>query len=264
MYRAPRFERGGCRRKSCRECQLKPMIFMLNPQAIRDKKLLSIHREIAELRQRYWLTVQLTEPIQRGWVRFYSVAEKIGNHRDREMLTEILKVIGTERWSKTPDFRRWKRRRKRKQFVDVEQPLAVISASRWERRQFPECWKAYFRIELVRHKTSWHPTYVFAHRGLFELTVKPLLVTELQVPDPEVQTRMAELEKYLTQKNLRPRLDWLLGNSPRRWSDDPRIKLRERITKAEMRTAFLSRPEVGPASSTGRIRISLLTMISPA
>jgi hypothetical protein len=241
--------------------QVQPLHQMIDQYKIRDKQLLALDRELNDLHERYWTIVTLKEPVQRGWIRFYTIAEKIGAHKDRGMLSDILTVIGTRSWSRLPDFRCWRRRRKKRVFVEVEQPLKVISASRWEQRKYPEMWKRYFSLQPMRHKRLWHPTYVFAHRGLFELRVEPLLVTEVRVPDPAVLTRISEIERWLRQRNLKPRLDWLRGVRKHWWIQDSRPRKLELLHLCEIRNALIDFPEVDPVPAKRRHCISLRATI---
>lgn len=237
---------------------------MINQRDKCDKELLALGREREELWQRYWITLQLPEPVQRGWMRHYVISEKIGNHKHRAIFQDILEVIGTTAWSKTPDFRALRRRNKKCVLTEVDQPLKVISVSRWEERQYPEAWKRYFCLEPVRHKQLWHQTYVFAHRRVFEFKVEPLFVTEVKVPDPAVEKRMSEIEQRLCHRYLSPRLDWLLGIRRGSWKHDPRRRLISELHNREAREALKNFPEVDSVSVTNRYHISLLAIISPA
>jgi hypothetical protein len=239
---------------------------MLNHHDRLDKKLLALEREIQELHRQYWITVPLAEPWQHGWLRRYVLADRIGGPAQRAMLQAILNVIGTVAWNKTTDFKKKRHRRRKKQpCVEVQQPLKVISASHWERMQYPEGWKQYFRLELVRHRRRWHSAYVFAHRGLFELKVEPKLITTIRVPDPAVDARISEIDEWIRDRHLEHRIDCHLGH--RRWrspSGYEKHRLLSQLQLREMQRALKMYPEVDPAPVARRPRISLLSTFSPA
>jgi hypothetical protein len=193
------------------------------------------------------------------------LSEKIGNHKHRAMLQEILDVIGTLSWNKTADFKVRRGRRRKHATVEVQQPLKVISASRWERMHYPEAWKQYFRLEAMRHKRLWHPTYVFSHRGLFELKVEPQIITAVRIPDPEVETRLSEIKEWIRDRHLGPRLDGLLGIGKWRWKGSERKGQKlAKLQFQEMREALNIFPEVDPMSFAMRHRISLHIIFFPA
>jgi hypothetical protein len=94
--------------------------------------------------------------------------------------------------------------------------------------------------------------------------VEPLLVTRLRVPNPEVEKRSDEIERWLRHRNLEPRLDWLRGIRRGVWKHDPRRRLISRLHLQEMRHALQNYPEADPVSVLHRYRISLWSIYSPA
>jgi hypothetical protein len=237
---------------------------MLNPQDIRDKKLLALDRELKTLNKERWLIKKLDEPIQRGWVRFHVLSERGLRHKDQPMLAEMLRVIGTKIWSKSSAFRAWNwHSKRRRQFIDIDQPLQAISASEWQHKNYPDQWRRYFLPQRVQGHWGSYLVFVCDHVRFFELKTEPLFVDELQVPNPLVAQRIAELESLIETRHLRPRLNWLLGYSAGRWNHDPRRRIGDRIAEREMRAALANCPEVDPAPCKVRSPISLLITLSP-
>lgn len=237
---------------------------MLDQRERQDKQLLALAKELRTLERQRYITVKLEEPIQHGWMRFHVLAEKIGAHRDKSLLQDILAVIGIRVWSRTGDFRVWRKRRKKRVFTEVEHPVKVISVSQWERRRFPGSWKNYFRVEMKRHKKLYHPTYVFAHRGLFELRTEPWFTSEVTVQNPEVQARIVEIEQWILHRNLKPRLKTLTDDGGYWWDKDPRPNKLARIQLRETRLALQNYPEADRVPVECWNPISLQVIFLPA
>ena len=129
---------------------------MLNSHDLADRQVIAAVREHDALCRRRYTIIKLEEPIQRGWRRFYVLSERASARRDRPMLEAILAVIGTVVVHHGRDFRR--RRGRCRKLVEIEQPLRPIPIHEWERKNYPDEWRRYFRRELVlewnRHR---HP-----------------------------------------------------------------------------------------------------------
>ncbi len=231
---------------------------MLNSKGYFDKQLLRLAREMNDLWRRRWIRVTLDEPIQRGWRRFYVLTAKAERRPDQDILSALLKIIGSVRYKNSPDFRKKRGRGKRRRFVEVDQPLLELTVGEWDPRCLPEEWRRYF-IQVRRCCFRvWQDLLVFANPSVFELKVEPYWVTELTVSDPAVEQRMAEIKAWLWHRNAKYRLDRLNDDSNRwSWEDSPREALLEKIARREMREAMLSPWEVDLAAFERRGRISL-------
>ena len=237
---------------------------MLDHYEMRDKRLLALWREEKKLWDRLMVVTPLAEPRQRGWIRTYVVSSRGGAQQHRAVLESILAVIGTERWSRTRDFLLRCRNRKSPILTEIDQPLKTISESEWKHKGYPDSWRRYFCLESMRHGLLWYPTLVYAHRRFLEFKVEPLILTEVAIPDPAIERRIAEIDQVLFGQNQISRLDRLRDRSQGRWKNDPRRKVIDRIHRREIRAAFMNFPEVDPASVIDWIRLRLRATFFPA
>lgn len=234
---------------------------MLNSQDQSDKHLLRLRRELRALRRKLYVRVTLKEPIQRGWRRFHVLAPAAEDRADKSVLLALLEVIGTVTWRKSPDFRKVRDRRWRRRFVEVEQPLRVLTVGEWNRRRLPEEWLRYFRRETRSLYCAWLDALVFTAPYVFELQVEPCWVTETWTHDSLVAQRMDEIRSWLWHHNAMHRMNRLRGESAC-WRDPRFQRLRDRIAQEELRDAARNFPEVEPVAPARRIRLSPRLAIS--
>lgn len=230
---------------------------MLNAQAYFDKHLLRLGDEFRDLWKRRYIRVPLKEPIQSGWCRYHVLTAKAKQRADKEVLLEILKIIGTIHFRNTPVFSKKRGRGRRRRYVEIEQPLHDITVGSWDRMKLPESWKPYFRQEKRCHYRCWHDVLIFIRPHVFELEIAPNWITETHVSDPVVEKRIAEIEAWLWHHNAMHRLNSICGHTKYRresWRNETLTK----IARREMREAWLSLPEVDLAAPVRRRRISLL------
>jgi len=229
---------------------------MLNPQDFADRQIRAVIREYRELSRRRYTVVKLDKPIQRGWRRFYVIAEHATSRRDCPVLKAILRVIGSVVICKNPDFRQ--RRERRKKLVEIQQPLRPIFGHIWDRRILPDELLSYFRRELrLEWNGHWQPYWVFRQPSLFELRIERNWLRYFDEVDPAIETRLSELERWLTARCGRQRYDWLKGRS-RHWIVEETTKQRglKRLHDQEITRAYRNFPEVEPAASVRRCRFS--------
>jgi hypothetical protein len=232
------------------------LTIMLNAQDYLDKKLLKLGKELRELWWRQYISVPLEEPIQRGWRRIHVLTAKSERRADKDVLLALLKVMGTVQFHNTPEFRIKRGRGRRRRFMEREQPLRELTVGEWDRRDLPETWESYFRLEKRYSFCAWRDTLVFTNPYAFELKIEPNWVTELYTSDPAVEERIAEIEGWLRNRNAKYRLEWLCGYS-NHWHEPRRKDLIAKIAKRELREAMRNPWEVDPGASTRRVRLSL-------
>ncbi len=236
---------------------------MLNVRDYNDRKIRAAVREIKKLSTRQYRTIQLEKPIQVGWRRFYVLSAHAQTRRDRPILEAILKVVGTV--VRHHDRMFLKRQGRCRKLLDIEQPLRPIPVYEWERKGYPDEWLRYFRWELVLvGQRCWQPSWVFKQASIFELKIRRYWVTAVTEPDPDVQSRICELERWLESRDGQQRYDWLKGCHQacyRTWSNRRRRQRLEREEKREIHRAYRDFPEVDPAVSTRRSRLSFRQMI---
>lgn len=166
---------------------------------------------------------------------------------DREVLEALLRLIGTVRFRKSPDFRKRRGSGRRKRFFEVEQPLRGLTIGRWDSLRLPDTWRLYFRLEKRCHYRAWLDVLVFARPELFELKVEPNWITQVWECDPSVLQRIAEIENWLSHRNRNYRLNWLRDRSRHWYHGEPgRWRLLERLAERELRESMDGLSEVDP------------------
>jgi hypothetical protein len=185
-----------------------------------DKQLLRLEREAWRL-HRAWHdapVVPLERPYQRGWTKTYVLADGIDRRRDAPIYRSILAVINRRVYSRDRSFvlrrtgepivlrPRVLHRREMEQYGWPPQHLALFELGTWLITEAPS-WIRWGRGHFLGYK-------LVRNEWLRE-EVQPHLVTHRRVLLPEVESRLAEIESFLTRTCGRYRLDWLRGRS--RW-----------------------------------------------
>jgi len=232
---------------------------MLNSHDLADRQILAAIRERKTLSRKRYKTTRLESPVQRGWRRFYVLAEHASNRRDRPMLEAILRVIGPVVVHHSRDFRR--RRGRPRKFLEIQQPLRPIPLHEWERKNYPREWVCYFRYELLLERNRhWQPYWVFRQPSLYQFKVGRNWLWYFREVDPAIETRLSELDRWLMGRGRQQRYDWLRGRRQRyRWreEDTARQQSLRREQLREITRAYATSPEVDSTASTRRSRISL-------
>lgn len=221
---------------------------MLNQQDYAERHVRAALNERDELLRRRFVVRRLAEPIQQGWVRKYVLTEYAERRRDADTLAAIAATIGPVRFCQRPDFRA--RRCRSRRLFDVEQPLERLFDRRFERLGSPASWRPHFR--WVHYQEWGRPRFFgeFRHPALFEFRVEPRLVWIVYDLDPEIETRLEELHRWLT---IDIRLRRHEGRAKAWWDwEDPRVTALEREHRRRIRQAMQDPSEADPAMPVGR------------
>lgn len=232
---------------------------MLNSQDHLDKKILQLNKQLNTLYRNRYTTKKLDHPIQKGWRRFHVLTPKAKNRADSATLIAILEVIGYSRWQKHPVLRpKYRKRSNYSRLIEIEQPVHKLSEGEWKHRKLPEAWRTYFDQETTHYGSEWRNKLVFKYPYVFELKIEPNWVSELRTINPEIEHQIQQIEQWLQQRNLRGRLDNLVGNRKWRWVYDFKRQISaRRIAEKEIRLALGTPSEVDlNLSSLWQIQIS--------
>ncbi len=212
---------------------------MINQKEKKEKALRALYRERESLEKtnRELGLMKLDEPYQRGWMRFYVLTERSRQRLDCSTLEQILPYLNSTVICKRSDFTH--RRGKSKKMVEIMQPLRSICRWRWAQEKLPLEWLRYFRWE----RNGWQRAFefVFVHPWYYELTVVPNWITHTKMIDPEIESRLGEIENRFTNYQLWPRYRRLKGKSANWWwyCDTRKQKTLSREAAKEIR-AFLT------------------------
>lgn len=231
---------------------------MLNSHDLRDRQIIAAVRELDALRQRRYKIKQLEQPYQRGWRRYYVLSDRALDRQDRTTLETILEVIGSVVVHHSRIFQH--RRGRARKLCEIEQPLRPIPVHEWQRKNYPEGWHRYFQYQLLLEwNHHWQPYWVFLQPSLYRLKVERNWIHQIQEIDPEIESRLGELDRWFELHQGWRRHGWLKGRRQNcRWYDGEHKKQRllKREHRHEIACSYQIFPEVDPAASTRRIRTS--------
>lgn len=173
-----------------------------------DKALLRIMKERSRLLRAKWNAplVELEEPFQRGWVRFFVLSTRAKHRRDSKKLETLLKFLNYKQFSRRLDF--CVRQGKSKKWIPMRQSLPRFHVHEILRRGIPDDLLRYltnFRYESLGDRKNaeklrrlgypWK--FGVGDSTLFELVIEPHWITHQRVVMPEVETRLSEIEAHL-------------------------------------------------------------------
>ena len=231
---------------------------MLNSQSLFDKKLIASAGEYRELHQNRYTIRKLDHPFQRGWRRYYTLHEGARDRQDRPTLEAILEVIGSVVIHQDRRFQRRKRRGRK--LFEIEQPLRPIPVHEWERKNYPDLWYRYFQYKiLLGSNRHWQPFWVFCQPSLFQLKIGRNWIDQVRDIDPEVESRLGELDRWFEIHQGWRRLGWLKGQRQgwRYWNgENEKQRMLRKEHRCEISQAALDFPEIDPAASVWRILTS--------
>lgn len=211
-----------------------------------DRELMALDRE----RRRLWTIkcsaplIELDEPYQRGWVRYFELNAQAKRRADATRLQEVVKMVECRQHCRTGKWRAWSLRRNR--MVDMRHEPRKFSAAELLRKHPKEPLLKYFVTEHHGAQVNSYERLLFIRRSnyggrlcfkyLHYLTqvVEPYMITHTRTHYPDVERRLDEIEAGLSRGGLE-RLDWLRGiRSWRRWRyEGPDFF--ERAAKRQMR-----------------------------
>lgn len=203
----------------------------------RDKKLLALDRERKALWKRMRQFVKIDPPITRGWIRHWRLTPKARNRHDASILQYILREIDNPRFHWRKNFVSG-RRRQRKKMLENDQLPQSVSEYRWKRLGWPAAWKKYFH-QILKNPGQCDQTfkYKFQREDLFELFTERHYVRRVRVLDVEAESRLAELDMHLTNRQWDHRLKKLLDTGYR-WGSDSVYRKQEHQEKRRIRKAM--------------------------
>lgn len=204
----------------------------------RDKALLKLDREEDALwrKRSRPVYVPLQPPIQKGFYRFFVLRDDVARGRQASFFQGILDKINTQQHFHRKDFKKKKRVRGKKVWVDKEQRLKPLFQWEFDKHMFTKEEKAYFELRMIRceRKERDIPTWIFTQPWRFVLRVRPYILTHRRIVDPLLESQIQEIRNYIDERNLRSRMNWLTqsrSNSSAWRSWDRPLKVRERYRK---------------------------------
>lgn len=191
----------------------------------RDKRLRALEREVNRLHRAQGDApiIPLERPYQRGWNKFYVLADRVDERPDVAVFRAMLAQINQRVWSRERSFLN------RAGHEIVLRP-AIIPVREWLKLAWPAshqrffgygCWRLddqpWTPIKWRRHITG----FKLVHAWWLREEIQPHLITHQRVELPEVRSRLAEIHAHmqLTQgwcrlNRLRGRRQWHCNFTP--------------------------------------------------
>jgi hypothetical protein len=151
--------------------------------------------------------VELDEPYQRGWDRYYVLRSDVKARRDAHVISRMLDLANSKIHCRRKDFT-WKGRKNVR--VPIPQPINRISVKVFDTLSMKEqsFWE---KFSYYQNKNLWVDAYRFKFPWMFEFKIVPHMITERWVPDEAWETRRKELSAQIEANGYWPKIGAVMG-----------------------------------------------------
>ncbi|WP_428229235.1 hypothetical protein [Flavobacterium sp.] len=158
--------------------------------------------------------VPLAVPYQKGWQRNFVLREDIARSNESSFYKVLLEKINTVQFSSEKSFKKKKKRKRKHVYVEKLQAVKEFSESEWrspkltltekEKTHFykRECWCP----NCKRYKIH----YVFNEPWRYVMRVRPNMITHTKMVDAVLESEIQILDNYITNLNLRYKINKLV------------------------------------------------------
>lgn len=198
-------------------------------QKSRDRQLREIYEEYRKWCKISWQQplVELAKPIQKGYVKSFTLRDDIARRDDADVFWAILKKVNSYVYSKDQEFKVTTKKKNVLFVTDKEHVPAVIKDQDMENWNPPDRIKKYFARVEVEHTTSYGSFktvhWQFTKPWMFAAVIKPHYQTHMRTFHPEAEAKLGEINRKMKSLNFwdgpaRSRiLNWSL-RSPKEWN----------------------------------------------
>lgn len=154
------------------------------------------------------------EPYQKGWVRYYILRDDISRRDDAKHIRNALELINYDSVCKREDFTYWNY--KTRKYEPISQPLKDINEEQYNglSEKMKSYFVKYYPVDKWTKKLATYPRYMFGKPDFwFVFNTEPNIITHHWLPDPEFETRRAEIEHKIQSENLWAKVDKVFGRS---------------------------------------------------
>lgn len=173
----------------------------------KDKKYIRLDKQRDELRQKEQdLGFEpLEAPYQKGFKRSFVVREELHSEAKNAFYNELLPYINTMQYSLRKDFKKRKRIRRKKVYVETLQEMREYC---YGFHKIPDQFKSHFvkKEKLTKDKKQTYFVYVFAEPWRYKLKVEPHIITHRKVIDNVLNSEIQQLENYIERQHLEPKI----------------------------------------------------------
>lgn len=202
-----------------------------------EKRIIALDRRRREIFNeiRNLPLIELEEPYQRGYKRYFVLRSDIAQGISAPMFEKILAIINTTQYHHDDKFQTKKKRKRKRVYIDKPQELKNLSEYDWNKNPkilLSDKEKAYFELRDIYNKYSSKPQkeYVFAQPWRFILQVEPNMITHVRQIDIELEKELKFIDTFIEQRNLQGKLNKMYGRKKtykaynKSWDLSPRVR----------------------------------------
>ncbi|MFH6994085.1 hypothetical protein [Flavobacterium sp. FlaQc-48] len=188
-----------------------------------EKQLIQLRKLEVELwkkRQELPL-VPLAVPYQKGWQRNFVLREDIARSSEYSFYKVLLEKINTVQFSSEKSFKKKKKRKRKHVYVEKLQTVQEFSESEWRspKLALTEKEKTHFykRERWCPNCKRYKIHYVFNEPWRYVFRIKPYMITHTKMVDAVLESEIQVLDNYITNLNLRYKINKLVHGSSYRY-----------------------------------------------
>lgn len=210
----------------------------------REKQIRALYKELRRMgdRIRDAEVVELDQPYQRGWVRYFKWSDEATQREDFHLMEGVLEILQYKQWSRDRDFRRldwhmpiwyhknWKPRLS----YHPHELLRACTDPSWVKYFSINAYQPVRGVEHLRDliQRGWNGKLRFNHPQLLEKCVEPFMVTHIKRVDSEAESRTQEIETWIDHQGGWDVIGRALGHRSYRYVSDRR-KIKDRVVRLE-------------------------------
>ncbi|SHG61356.1 hypothetical protein SAMN05444671_0968 [Flavobacterium sp. CF108] len=186
-----------------------------------EKHLIQLRKQEKELwqKQNNLPLIPLESPYQKGWQRSFVLREDIARSNESSFYRGLLEKINTWQFSSEKSFKRKKKRKRRNVYVEKIQTVKEFSEWEWRssKLELTEKEKAHFYkrerwcSNFKRHRIH----YMFNESWRYVLRISPYMITHTKMVDSDLESEIQLLDNYITNLNLRNKINKLVDGYSR-------------------------------------------------
>jgi hypothetical protein len=205
-----------------------------------EKKLRALNRRENALRGERFYWIELDKPLFQGYRWHLIYREDLKGRKDYPILEKLLPLIDRNLYSKTKDFTKRVRRKRKKRVLIPNTPTDVMQ-HKWEK--LSEVEQSYFmpleKFEFGRFTKN----YRWKFPWMLVSKVEKHYVTKIMFENLDVRKELKEIKNYITKNGLKPKVfKWIYGGCPN-WNDWEDTRDREAQIDKETRAYLNLKPE---------------------
>jgi hypothetical protein len=206
-----------------------------------EKKLRALNRRENALRGERFYWIELDKPLFQGYRWHLIYREDLKGRKDYPILEKLLPLIDRNLYSKTKDFTKRVRKRRKKTRVVMPNTPTDVAQHKWEK--LSEVEQSYFmpleKFQFGRFTVS----YRWKFPWMLVSKVEKHYVTKIMLENLDVRKELKEIKNYITKNGLKPKIfKWIYGGCPN-WNDWEDTRDREAQIDKETRAYLNLKPE---------------------